>query len=190
MVANRFFSTSLSLVLSLTSLLALSACTSVDNVPNDTVRSTMLSTQSMGKGYRYQDSTPLSSPAPSSPWVRSAVIHDTEKMSASTAAWQGAVYELVAQIEPTLPKDGTPINLTSKGAGLTKDINNASLDHYLRQSLIQRGYNLTTVPDAGLPVTHQVKKSKTPRTYDISMTILDAKGKAVHTETVPAVLPE
>lgn len=186
MVINRFFS----LTLSLAALLSLPACTSVDNVPNDTVRSTFLTTQSFGKGYRYQDETPLSSPAPSSPWVKAAVISDTEKMASSTAAWQGAVYELVAQMEPTLPKDGTPINLTSKGAGLTKNVNNATLDHYLRQSLIQRGYNLTTVPDAGLSVTHAVKKAKTPRTYDISMTILDAGGKPVHTETVPAVLPE
>lgn len=183
MVTNRFFSLSLAF----TALLALSACTSVDNVPNDTVRSTMLSTQSLSKGYRYQDSTPLSSPAPSTPWVRNAVISDTEKMSASTAAWQGAVYELVEQLEPTLPKDGTPLNLTSDGA---KNADNATFDHYLRQSLIQRGYNLTTIPDAGLHLTHKVEKAKTPRTYNISATILDAKGKAVHTETVPAVLPE
>lgn len=182
MVDNRFFS----LLLAMASVLALSACTSVDNVPSDTVRSTMLSTQSMAKGYRYQDSTPLSSPAPSSPWVRSAVISDTEKMASSTAAWQGAVYELVAQMEPNLPKDGTPLNLMSTPA----DVNNTTLDHYLRQSLIQRGYNLTTVPNAGLQISHKVEKAKTPRTYQISMTILDGKGKAVRTETVPAVLPE
>lgn len=186
MVTNRFFSLSFALI----PLLALSACTSVDNLPNDTVRNTVLSTQFMGKGYRYQDSTPLSSPAPSSPWIRAAVIGDTQKMAANTAAWQGAVYELVAQIEPTLPKDRTPLNLTSEGSELTRNVDSATLDHYLRQSLIQRGYNLTTVPEAGLHITHKVEKAKTPRTYNISMTILDVKGKAVHTETVPAVLPE
>lgn len=186
MVTNRFFLLSSTCA----ALLTLSACTTVDTVPNDTARSTMLSTQSMGKGYRYQDNTPLSSPAPSSPWVKSAVIKDTEKMATSTAAWQGAVYELVAQLEPNLPKDGTPLNLTSTGYGLTVDVDNTTLDHYLRQSLIQRGYNLTTVPDAGLHLTHKVQKTKTPRTYNISVTILDAKGKPVHTETVPAVLPE
>lgn len=186
MVLNRF-----SLLLSgLTALMTLSACTTVDTVPNDTVRRTMLSTQSMGKGYGYQDSTPLSSPAPSSPWVKSAVMSDTEKMAAGTAAWQGAVYELVSQLEASLPKDGTPLNLTSEDTGLMVDVNNATFDHYLRQSLIQRGYNLTTVPDAGLHLTHKVQKAKTPRTYNISVTILDAKGKPVHTEMVPAVLPE
>lgn len=185
MVSNRFFS-----MACLSAVLALSACTSVDNVPNDTVRSTMLSTQSIPKGYQYQDSTPLSSPQPSTPWVNNAVINDTEKMSASTAAWQGAVYELVAQMEPNLPKDGTPLNLVFDNDGFRADVNNTTFDHYLRQSLIQRGYNLTTVPNAGLKISHAVNKTKVKRTYNISMTILDAKGKAVHTETTSAVLPE
>lgn len=186
MVTTRFFS----MAFALTALLALSACTTVDNVPNDTARSTLLSTQSFPKGYRYQDSTPLSSPAPSSPWVKAAALNNTEKMSASTASWQGAVYELVAQMEPNLPKDGTPLNLSYKDDGFRVDVNNATLDHYLRQSLIQRGYNLTTIPGAGLQITHEVKKTTTPRTYNIRMTILGDKGKAVHSETVSAVLPE
>ncbi len=186
MVTNRFFFLSYTL----TALLTLSACTTVDSVPNDTIRRTMLSTQSMGKGYGYQDGTPLSSPAPSSPWVKSAVITDTEKMATSTAAWQGAVYELVSQLEPILPKDGTPLNLTSDEFGLMVNVDNTTLDHYLRQSLIQHGYNLTTIPDAGLHLTHKVEAAKIPRTYNISVAILGAKGKPVHTETVLAVLPE
>lgn len=186
MVFNRFFS----MAFALSAVLALPACTSVDNVPDEGVRSSVLSTQSFPKGYKYQDNTPLSSPAPSSPWVNSAVIHDTDKMSANTAAWQGAVYELVAQMEPNLPKDGTPINLISEDHGYKTDANNATFDHYLRQSLIQRGYNLTTIPNAGLIISHKVQKTKTPRTYNISLTILDAKGKPVHTEAISAVLTE
>jgi len=183
MVFSRFLSLS---AICVASLGLLSACTSVDNVPGSTVRSTLLSTQSMGKGYRYQDNTPLSSPAPSSPWVNSAVIHDTEAMSAQNAAWQGAVFELIDKMDANLPKDGTPLNITSK---LGQNANDASLDHYLRQALIQRGYNLTTVPDAGLKISSKVEKSKTERTYNISMTILDTKGKVLANQTTPAVLP-
>lgn len=182
MVFSRF----LSLSVACASLFVLSACTSVDDVPSSTVRSTFLSTQSMGKGYKYQDDTPLSSPAPTSPWVKSAVIQDTEKMAAQNAAWQGAVFELVDKMEVNLPKDGTPLNLASKAS---QNAQNASLDHYLRQALIQRGYNLTTTPDGGLPMNYKVEKTKAERTYNISMSILDAKGKVTATQVVPAVLP-
>ena len=170
MVFNR----PLSLSLAFASLLALSACAA----------------QSYPKGYRYQDDTPLSSPQPSSPWDDKAVIHDTEKMATNTAAWQGAVYELVDKLEPHLPKDGTPLNITAENGLLKGDTSNNALDHYLRQTLIQRGYNLTTISNAGLILSHKVKKAKLPKTYDISVSVLDAKGRPVATETVPAVLPE
>lgn len=62
----------------------------------------------MPNGYRFQDDTPLSSPAPSRPWVDEAAIHDTEKLASNTAAWQGAVFELVEKISPSLPTDGSP----------------------------------------------------------------------------------
>ncbi len=190
MVSNRFSHQFSVLALASIAVLSLSACTSVDDMPRSNTRSNFLSTQSMPKGYRYQDNTPLSSPQPSSPWVNSAVIHDTDKMSSSTAAWQGAVYELVAKMEPHLPKDGTPLNMAPIKDGSP---DNNTLDHYLRQALIQRGYNLTTIPDAGLQLSHQVAKSKTDKTndktYNISMSVLDLEGKAVATEIVPAVLP-
>lgn len=170
MVSHRFLSLSLAFV----SLVALSACAA----------------QSLPKGYRYQDDTPLSSPQPSSPWDEKAVIHDTEKMSTNTAAWQGAVFELVDKLELHLPKDGTPLNITAEKGLLKGDLDNNALDHYLRQTLIQRGYNLTTIPNAGLVLSHKVAKAKLPKTYDISVSVLDAKGKAMVTESVAAVLPE
>lgn len=189
MVSNRFSPSISTLALVSFAVLSLSACTSVDDMPTSNTRNNFLATQSMPKGYRHQDNTPLSSPQPSSPWVNSAVIHDTDKMSSSTAAWQGAVYELVSKMEPHLPKDGTPLNLSSTKDGILGGADNNTLDHYLRQALIQSGYNLTTIPDAGLQLSHHVAKSKTEKTYNIGMTILDPKGKAVVTEIVPAVLP-
>jgi hypothetical protein len=184
------FSRLFALSMAFSSLFAVSACTSVDTVPNSVIRSTMLSTQSFPKGYKYQDDTPISTPAPSSPWVKSAVISDTEKMSSNTAAWQGAVYELVAKMQANLPKDGTPINLSSSGYSLLTSADSNSLDHYLRQALIQNGYNLTTVPDAGLKVVHHVERAKTPKTYNISMSVLDPKGNVLGMQSVAAVLPQ
>jgi hypothetical protein len=148
------------------------------------------STQFMPKGYKYQDDTPLSSPAPSSPWDKSAVISNTENISAQTAAWQGAVYELLEKLEPNLPKDGTPLNLTAAGYGLMKEEKDNSLDHYLRQVLLQKGYNLTTIPNAGLHINTQIEKSKAPRMYDLIATIMDAEGKEKSVTTVTAAFPQ
>lgn len=116
------------------SLLALAACAPVGTpgwMPN---------------GYRFQDNTPLSSPAPSRPWVDEAVIHDTEKLASNTAAWQGAVFELVEKISPSLPMDGSPLYLQEP---VVKTAQNQALDHYLRQALMQKGFTLTTTPGFG-----------------------------------------
>lgn len=98
-------------------------------------------TQTMPRGYKYQDDTPLSSPQPSSPWNDKAVIHDTENMATSTAAWQGAVFDVLDKLKPALPVDGTPIILIAKPPFSAQDI---AFDHYLRQGLMQKGMNLTT----------------------------------------------
>lgn len=116
------------------SLLTLAACNSLTTpgwIPN---------------GYRFQDDTPLSSPAPSRPWVEGAVIHDTEKLVTNTAAWQGAVFELVEKISPSLPMDGSPLYLR---APAVQSPQNQALDHYLRQALLQKGFTLTTTPGFG-----------------------------------------
>jgi hypothetical protein len=100
----------------------------------------------MPNGYRFQDDTPLSSPAPSRPWVDEAAIHDTEKLASNTAAWQGAVFELVEKISPSLPTDGSPLFLQEP---VVKTAQNQALDHYLRQALMQKGFTLTTTPGFG-----------------------------------------
>ena len=100
----------------------------------------------MPNGYRFQDNTPLSSPSPSRPWVDEAVIHDTEKLASNTAAWQGAVFELVEKISPSLPTDGSPLFLQEP---IVKTAQNQALDHYLRQALMQKGFTLTTLPGFG-----------------------------------------
>lgn len=167
---NRFFLLSLGISLS-----TLSACTA-DNTP-----------QWMARGYTYEDNTPLSSPVVSSPWDQDIVITDTDHLTANVAAWQGAVYELVAAIEPHLPKDGTPINLSAVDAGSSQ---NMALDHYLRQILVQKGYNLTTVPDAGLLMTSEVKEvPKQDGAYALTASFVDKDGKALSSSSVNAALP-
>jgi hypothetical protein len=97
----------------------------------------------MPNAYRFQDNTPLSSPAPSRPWVDEAVIHDTEKLASNTAAWQGAVFELVEKISPSLPTDGSPLFLQEP---VVKTAQNQALDHYLRQALMQKGFHSDHYP--------------------------------------------
>lgn len=178
MALNRI----LSLALAILTFPALAGCTTESGNTRDP-------SQWMPKGYVHQDETPLSTPAPSSPWHAGAVIHDTEALSTSTAAWQGAAFELVDKIDANLPKDGTPLNLSAEKGSLWKGEQDNSLDHYLRQVLIQRGYNLTTVPDAGLKIVHKVEKAKTDKIYNLTISTLNAKGKVAATATVPAVLP-
>ena len=186
MVLARFCAVSLTFA----SLIMMSACTYVDRTYDDFFNNPISSTQSMPKGYTYQDDTPLSSPAPSSPWDKSAAITDSESIGTQNAAWQGAAFELVDKMETNLPKDGTPLNLLPVKQGIMKGSKDNALDHHLRQVLLQKGYNLTTIPDAGLQVTYKVEKSKTPKTYDLTASILDKEGKAVSVATVPAVIPK
>lgn len=164
-------------------LFLLSACSYVE-------RGTGVSFQSMSKGYTHQDNTPLSSPAPSTPWDKAAEINDTENLGAQNAAWQGAAFELVDKMSVHLPKDGTPLNLSSAKYSVLKGSNDNSLDHYLRQALIQKGYNLTSIPDAGLKITYKTEKTKTPRTYNLITTILDKEGEPLTVTTLPAVLTQ
>ncbi len=168
MLHTRFFTLTLT-----TSLVVLSGCTT-------------FAPQSMPKGYTYQDNTPLSSPAPSSPWHDKAVITNTENMGTNTAAWQGSVYELMDKMDANLPKDGSPLNLVAE------DSSNQSLafDHYLRQTLIQKGYNLTTLPKTGTPLFYGVKKAKDAHAYVLTTSLKDAKGdKTISSASVNAVLP-
>jgi hypothetical protein len=143
------------------SLLAMTACTT-GNQP-----------QWMPRGYTHQgDNTPISSPQPSSPWSNSAVIHDTDAMGESTAAWQGAVFELLEKLGSHLPQDGTPLLLVANAPHTPQDL---ALDHYLRQALMQKGINLTNVAGNSLIVgfdavslnTSNLKTAKMKAGYEV-----------------------
>lgn len=171
-------------------LLALSGCTSVDHMPTRVERTTVLNTQFMPKGYTYQDNTPLSSPQPSSPWVASSVISNTDDLATNTTAWQGAIFELIAAMEPYLPKDGTPLNLSAETGGIGRTPHTLAFDHYLRQGLLQKGYTLTTEPKAGLAITYRIQKiKKVANTYVLKTTIKTAHNPAGSSAAVTAILP-
>ncbi|HNQ92326.1 MAG TPA: hypothetical protein PKI93_05275 [Alphaproteobacteria bacterium] len=115
--------------------------------------------QWMPKGYTYQDNTPLSSPAPSSPWLKEAEIKDTEKLAASTAAWQGATFELIDGLSAVLPSDGSPINVETVAPVTNQDL---ALDHYTRQALMQKNMTLTTTKGIGLTMKLNVEPLSKP----------------------------
>lgn len=116
-------------------LLTLSAC--APQGPN----------QWVPRGYSHQDNTPISSPAPSSPWLEEAEITDTEKLATSTAAWQGAVFEMIDGLSAALPSDGSPINVETMAPVTNQDL---ALDHYTRQALMQKNMTLTTTKGIGM----------------------------------------
>ena len=144
----------------------------------------------MPKGYTYQDNTPLSSPQPSSPWVTSSVIGNTDTMATNATAWQGAIFELIAAMEPHLPKDGTPLNLSAKTGGTSRDPHTLAFDHYLRQGLLQKGYTLTTEPKAGLAITYHIKPvKKAANTYFLETTMKTTNSLVASTAAITAILP-
>ena len=140
--------------------------------------------QWMARGYGYQDNSPLSSPVLSSPWD-SSITANPEQMGANQAAWQGAAFELVEALSANLAKDGTPLNIRAKSTSPA----NMALDHYLRQALVKKGYNLTTQPDAGVPLLCAVENGKEKNSYELSAALLDIKGKETSRSAVMAVLP-
>lgn len=179
----------------------LAGCAPGDRAWQESSSHTVFGAQSSPKGYTYQDDTPLSSPAPSSPWIASAVSHDTERMTTNAVAWKGAVFELVGRLEKTLPQNGAPIRVMPEEKWLAgTSAHTTSFDHYLRQALIQKGYNLTTQPDAGALVMYKMTKDAAKKdTYVLtamSQSTSQAASRAVKAGTpvsvpvsVVAILP-
>lgn len=104
--------------------------------------------QWMPRGYTYHDDTPLSSPAPSSPWLKEAELKNTDHMSANHAAWQGAVYEIADQMDGML-RDHINLGATAIFIAADPPVTNhdQAFDYYLRQALIQKGYKLSPLAD-------------------------------------------
>ena len=107
-----------------------------------------ISTQYLPNGYRYNDDTPYSSPAPSRPWLDEADKPDLEALGDNTAAWQGAVYELINPLPGIVPPAGSPIALKTTPPSYVAE---SAFDHYLRQGLISYGYTVNA--DANAPGT-------------------------------------
>ncbi len=108
-------------------------------------------TQWMPNGYRYQDETPLSSPAPSRPWVKEAARPNLNKLADNTAAWQGAVYELINPLPGSGLSKVQPLTLRTRAPTYPAD---GAFDHFLRQGLISYGYQLADAGQAGPTVTY------------------------------------
>lgn len=139
-------------LLSCSALMALTACD-----PG-------LPTNWIPHGYKYQDDSPVTTPAPTQGWVNSSVITDTEGIAASTVAWQGAVFELTDKLSAGLPPGSGPLVLQARQPAGTAQ--KQALDHYLRQALIQRGYQLSTVPGSGTLVTYDALSLENEGTRD------------------------
>ena len=187
MMSRRFFAISLSVLL-----------TSCGGLP----------TQYMPNGYRYNDDTPLSSPAPSRPWMSSAEHPNLEHLGDNTAAWQGAVYELISPLPAILPAATTPLNLITTPPASPAD---ASFDHYLRQGLLSYGYTVSPTPNpAGMTLVYNasplsnpetlktaqakfgkefIKKDNTKDQYYLTLDIQGAAGKAINSQSTIAILP-
>ncbi len=166
-------------------------------------------TQYMANGYRYNDDTPLSSPAPSRPWLDEAEDPSIENLADNTAAWQGAVYELINPLPASLPPSSGPVTLVTTPPAYIGD---KPFDHYLRQGLISYGYRVNpTIYDAGTvivynatPITNKdaLKKAQakfgkdainpknTKGVYYLTLEIKSADGKKTVSEQASlAVIP-
>lgn len=166
-------------------------------------------TQYMPNGYRYQNhDTPLSNPAPTRPWIKEAENPNLEKIGDNTAAWQGAVYELLSTLPSVLPPSNTAIVLKPLPPAYMVD---QSFDHYLRQALISYGYTLNPVEDGQSAVIGYnaaalsnpealkaaqakfgqefVRKEDTKDMYYLTIEVMTARGKLLTRQASVAILP-
>lgn len=159
----------------------------------------------MPNGYHYQDNTPLSSPPPTRPWVKEAARPDMNKLADNTAAWQGAVYELINPLPQTLPPQSSILTLKTRAPAYPAD---GAYDHFLRQGLISYGYALADAGQAGpvlvydaAPLTNkdvaklaQQKLGILPQgnragMYYLTLDVIGADGRLKSSQATLAVLP-
>lgn len=97
-----------------------------------------------GKGYTYQDNTPLSSPAKTDYWHED-VAFDPVDTQARAESWRYATNDIVSRILDRGLLPTAPIHIQTNRR-MNRD--NIAFDHFLRESLQTRGYYLTTDPNA------------------------------------------
>lgn len=190
---------SFALLLATAALTGLTACESL--MPNEWVPS----------GYAHQAGNkltgpqPVSNPAPTSPWMDDAVIHDTDTIASNTAAWQGSVFELLEGVQ--IPADNAPLVLSAVAPVTTQD---RALDHYLRQALLQKGKTLTETAGIGPSLIYDaaplssgsvLEKAKKETGFEpvagdnlkdlflLSLSLVGADGSNAGQASVVAVLP-
>ena len=168
----------------------------------------VLPTQYLPNGYKYQDSTPLSTPAPTRPWMHDADKPNLDNMSENTAAWQGAVYELITPLPGMLPPASTRLALVPPTSPSTAD---NAFSHYLREALLSYGYRLDEAPmpsnttlvyhaaplsnDATLKKVQAkygkefVTKEKAKDRYYLTLGVRGANGKIISEQSSIAILP-
>jgi hypothetical protein len=163
------------------------------------------STQWMPNGYHYQDNTPLSSPAPSRPWLKEAARPDMNKLADNTAAWQGAVYELINPLPQLVLPQAALVTLKARAPAYPAD---GAFDHFLRQGLMSYGYTLADAGQAGpilvydaAPLTNkdiaalaEKKLGVLPQgdrsgMYYLTLDVIGANGRLLGSQSTLAVLP-
>lgn len=165
-------------------------------------------TQYMPNGYRYNDDTPLSSPAPSRPWLDEADHPNLTELGDNTAAWQGAIYELINPLPALIPPISNPVTLQTTPPAYPAD---QAMDHYLRQGLLSYGYTIN--PSSANPGTvivynaallsnpenlkkaqakfgkEFVKKDNLKGMYYLTLEIKGADGKVIGNQAAIGVFP-
>lgn len=117
-------------------------------------------TQYVPNGYRYNDNTPLSSPPPTRPWLDEAAKPNLDHLGDNTAAWQGAIYELISPLPAIIPPANGPVSVKAAPPASMAD---ASFDHYLRQGLISYGYAINPVAeDTGVILEYNAEALSKP----------------------------
>lgn len=107
-------------------------------------------------GYTYQDSTPISSPAPSSPWFDQAVYSPVTQAE-NDAAWRYIATEMLERFKKHVPASNTPVYLKLKKLSSPE---NQAFDHYFRQALLGADYILATSAENAQVVYYDVQHIK------------------------------
>ena len=165
-------------------------------------------TQWAPNGYRYETPEPLSSPPPTRPWLDEADHPNLENIGDSTAAWQGAIYELINPLpQIVLPSSG-PLTLKTTPPAYPAD---TAMDHYLRQGLLSYGYTVNPTPDNkgtvlvynAAPLSNPdnvkkaqakfgkefVKKGDMKGMYYLTLDVIGTNGKVITSQASIGVFP-
>ena len=161
----------------------------------------------MANGYKYQDDTPISSPARTSGWFLAAEAEAPAIRYDFDATAEGVAEDILATLDAQILSTETPVFVAPKQR---IDSLNAMFDHNLRKGLRAKGYRLANTPVGAAQILYHLSPGgayrdhmlqnpateiealglKDTRDFLFSVTVTDTAGTVLAEETRLQPLPK